>query len=79
MRWKVWIGDGLEDCGGRSLEELGGEGGSIRDDIVDNVSEMGGRDLESRVWTFQVEVHLAQADLSAISYEDRFFIQVPSC
>jgi hypothetical protein len=34
VRWNVWIGDGLEDCGGRGLEELGGEGGSMRDDIV---------------------------------------------
>jgi len=34
VRWKVCTGDGLDDCCGRGLEDLGGEGGSIRDDIV---------------------------------------------
>jgi len=59
------------------LEELGGEGGSMRDDIVGIVSEMGGRDLRSRVWTFQVEAYLARAHLSAIFYESCFCVSGP--
>jgi hypothetical protein len=55
VRWNVRIGDGLEDCCGRGLEELGGEGGSIKDDIVVMMKLKEVIVCESRVWTFQVE------------------------
>lgn len=45
VRWYVCIGDSLAgDCCGRGLEELGGEGGSMRDDIVgeEELSRMNG-------------------------------------
>jgi hypothetical protein len=77
VRWKVCIGDGLEDCFGRGFEELGGEGGSMRDDIFVDVDEVEGRDVESRVWTIQVEAYSAQAHLLAILYKSR--ILSPRC
>ena len=54
------MGDGLVDCGGRGLEELGGEGGSIRDDIVEIFMKNGVSALECEVWTFQVEAQLIE-------------------
>jgi len=59
VRWKVWIGDGLDDCEGRALEELGGEGGSIKDDIV-VILVKGGNVFKCEMWTFRVEAQLIE-------------------
>lgn len=60
VRWNVWIGDCFDDCGGRGLEELGGEGGSIKDDILMILMKKGGSVFECEVWTFQVEAQLIE-------------------